>query len=393
MLVSFASRLCPIPPLPGAGPSVKVGIHRPQFTIMVRFLMEIGHYLRSFAPPPDPSVPEPAPAARFEPLPKETEESPKAPAARRSTIEIDLTHPVLIFPRSSRSRDAWVTDLGRIQAHSAPEGVWAVAFEAMKLEIGSEAGGKSVMAERVDGEARVLRPEGDSQPGIRLKVDIHEVVGSITDMQYALLMCIIGENVGESRVARLGGPLAQLSGGTAAGLSFEDLGSLCETAISAAAACVPVMRITVTVRTTALDLAIARDLQMLPEERTALLRASCTGLQVEYEIMPPARAALSGDASDGLFWRFIVRLPGLTLVDNRPAMAARALSLLTVTASQQLSSAAPKADNEGCLCLEFVKTRQFHLSLHITAQPVRYPPPLPTFARPILAVISADVAK
>ena len=367
----------------GAPSSIKVGINRPQMTLMVRFIAEIGHYFRSFAPSSDPPASDASntasAAASLEPLSEEMDGDVgiAAPVRPRSIIEIELQHPVLVFPRSSRSTDAWSTDLGRIHVKSLPEGGWDISFESMKLETMSEAGSRSVMTKGVNGRARVEPPGGPNEAGLKLSIDIVEVVGCITDVQYNLLFSIIGQNVGESRKGRLGGRIERLSGGNSAGLSFERLKELCELSAAAAMDTVPRIQVAVTVATTRIDISIANDLDTPPGDRLALLRASCVGLKVEYDMLPPSQEPVENDARDGLFWRCRVILPELTMVDNRPEMQARALSLLSTNAFQDLvgsgSSDSKKHDGEGevgCFCLEFNKTRQFHADLNIIAKPI-----------------------
>lgn len=111
---------------------IKVVVNRPQITVVMRFIRELTVYLGSFQE-----------AARSESF-KETS-TPRGPLTR---FDIDLMHPLLILPRSSRSCEAYVADLGRMNVSNSrtDEGtLLEIALHDMRLETQSERGHKSVV--------------------------------------------------------------------------------------------------------------------------------------------------------------------------------------------------------------------------------------------------------
>ena len=126
-------------------------------------------------------------------------------------MHIALEHPVLILPRSSLSHEKIVADLGLIEVHNvhvasndddeAPTVEWQVNFTHMKLETFSEHGGSSVVTEDVNGRAKigaaVRKPGNPIGPDRLVEVSVGEVIGRVTEAQYALLMSCFGQNMTE----------------------------------------------------------------------------------------------------------------------------------------------------------------------------------------------------
>lgn len=149
----------------------------------MRFIREMSEYLGSFE---DMSRSHSIKAA-----------TPESPASRPLTrFDIDLMHPVLVLPRSSRSGEAYVADLGRMRVSNsrANDGKrLAISLQAMRLETVSEGGHRSVVIPAVDVSARVFMPfvaaglmGHGTHPAVCVDVDLPLVEATITDCQYAV---------------------------------------------------------------------------------------------------------------------------------------------------------------------------------------------------------------
>ena len=123
--------------------------------------------------------------------------SPKSVASKPLTrFDIDLMHPVLVLPRSSRSGEAYVADLGRMRVSNSrtEDGKrLAISLQAMRLETLSEGGHRSVVIPAVDVSAKVFMPFVAAgmmghgiHPALCVDVEASLVEATMTDCQYAV---------------------------------------------------------------------------------------------------------------------------------------------------------------------------------------------------------------
>jgi len=189
---------------------ISLTINRPEITLLFRVFGQLGRYFALFGLPAEQRVAEKAGSKDL--LTGGAPQTRSLAAGRGPTrVHIALEHPVLILPRSSLSHEKIVADLGLIEVHNvhvasndddeAPTVEWQVNFTHMKLETFSEHGGSSVVTEDVNGRAKigaaVRKPGNPIGPDRLVEVSVGEVIGRVTEAQYALLMSCFGQNMTE----------------------------------------------------------------------------------------------------------------------------------------------------------------------------------------------------
>jgi hypothetical protein len=194
----------------GYDKQISLTINRPEITLLFRVFAQLGRYFALFGLPAEQRAADKAGGKDL--LIGGAPQTRSLAAGRGPTrVHIALEHPVLILPRSSLSHEKIVADLGLIEVHNvhvasnnddeAPTVEWQVNFTHMKLETFSERGGSSVVTEDVNGRAKigaaVRKPDNLTGPGRLVEVSVGEVIGRVTEAQYALLMSCFSQNMTE----------------------------------------------------------------------------------------------------------------------------------------------------------------------------------------------------
>ena len=306
---------------PGYDKHISLTINRPEITLLFRIFGQLRRYSALFGVSKEQEAAEEAGVKD-----SLTEGGPEAAGRGPTRMHIALEHPVLILPRSSRSHERIVADLGMIEVQNveipsdsdavAPAVGWQIRFTRMKLETVSERGDASVVTENIDGHAKIGAASStagnSSGPDRLIEVSVGEVVGRLTDAQYALLLSFFGQNMTERYInpavssAVNAEPVEQPDGwDLPKEISFKQLSEQVQQALSNADLKCVAMQVVVKVEklNVAIDSAGCRGLDASTSSLMPLLQAvgkHCVVQFVTYETLTLDPAVPEGD---DLLWQ------------------------------------------------------------------------------------------
>ena len=335
---------------PGYDRHISVAIVRPEITLLFRVVGQLQRYAALFGVL---SKTDATSAAATKDLP--TKDGRQAVTRGPTRVRIVLDHPVLKFPRSSLSQERMVADLGMIEmenmhipVHSdgyAPAKElqeWHINFKQMKLETFSESGYCSVVTEKIDGQAKAVpstrKPGEPPGPDVHLEVLLGEVVGNLTDAQYALLLSIFGQNMTERYIngtissAVNADPIENVDWDIAREISFKQLADQVAEALSDMHFFLkPKQQIVIKVEKLNLALLFAGEYGLDAARSSLIPLVQAVGNHAAMQFITYTK--LSPDTStpgrEYLKWQLQTTCARLQVKDSRPAMSDRALAFIS----------------------------------------------------------------